>query len=330
MVEPPANLYVHFPFCRRRCTYCVLFSRVGKGEADRAAYVERIASEARRLSGPLKTVYFGGGSPGMCDLRPVFAALEPLLTNETEFTVELHPEDVTDELLSALAAGGVNRISMGVQSLDAATLRTMNRGYSPDEAARAFARVKRRFDNAGVDLIVGFPGDPCDDYSALANWGVSHCSVYSLQNERKLRNVPSDEWTCDRLGEIAAFLASIGLERYEISNYALPGAECRHNLATWRGEDYVGLGEGACGRVGLTRTESGRVVETVSPERDELERKIFSLRTRLGLDVSGHDEWRAALERFVSDGLLVRDGSVFRLTPRGTEVCDTILTELVV
>lgn len=330
MAEAIANLYVHFPFCRRRCTYCVLFSRVGKSEADRADYVAKLAGEISRLASPLKTVYFGGGSPGMCDLRPVLAALEPLITNETEFSVELHPEDVTDELLATLAAGGVNRISMGLQSLDAATLKAMNRGYSPEEAARAFGRVRRIFGNAGVDLIVGFPGDRCDGYSALANWGLSHCSVYSLQNERKLKHVPSDEWTCDRLGEIASFLETIKLKRYEISNYALPGAECRHNLATWRGEDYFGLGEGAFGRVGLTRTESGRVVETVSPERDELERKLFSLRTRYGLDAGGHDEWLEPLERFVREGLLVREGYVFRLTSRGTEVCDTILTELVV
>lgn len=330
MAEAVPNLYVHFPFCRRRCTYCVLFSRVGKSAADREAYVTRLADEVRLLRGPLKTVYFGGGSPEMCDLRPIFKALEPLVDDTTEFTVELHPEDVTDALLATLAAGGVNRISMGVQSLDAATLKTMNRGYSPEDAARAFGRVKRFFDNAGVDLIVGFPGDPCADYSSLANWGLSHCSVYSLQNERNLKNVPSDEWTLDRLGEVAAFLDTIGLKRYEISNYARAGLECRHNLAVWRGEDYLGLGEGAFGRVGLTRTESGRVVDTVSPRRDELERMLFSLRTRFGLDATGHDEWHEALERFVDEGLLVREGMIFRLTTRGMEVCDTILTELVV
>lgn len=329
MAEQASNLYVHFPFCRRKCTYCVLFSRVGKSEADRAAYVARLAEEVRALEGPLATVYFGGGSPGLCDLKPLFRALAPRMTDETEFTVELHPEDVSAALLADLKAGGVNRISMGVQSLDEATLRKMNRGVSVDDAARAFAAVRGVFENAGIDLIVGFPGDACDDYARLEDWGLSHCSVYSLQNERKLKDVPSDEWTLDRLREVAAFLESIGLRRYEISNYAKPGRECRHNLATWRGEDYLGLGEGAFGRLGLTRTESGRVVETLSPARDRIERTIFRLRTREGLETSAFPEWRPILDRFVSEGLLTRDDARYRLTARGTEVCDAILAELV-
>ena len=350
------NLYVHFPFCRSKCRYCALYSRVGVAAADRDAYVRGLAATLSNGVCPpngrgeispnpsggfeqFSTVYFGGGSPALCDLGPIFAALKPFLTSETEFTVELHPLDVTDDLLLRLRDGGVNRISMGVQSLDDATLAAMGRGYTAADAARAFAKVKRVFDNAGTDLIVGYPGDPCDDYSTLRNWGQTHVSVYSLQNERGLKGVPSDDWVLDRIRDVAAFLMSIGLDRYEISNYAASGFECRHNLAVWRGEDYIGLGEGAYGRVGLKRTrnfgvcpQDGRglspAVEEVSAERDEVERRIFRLRTREGLDAAGHPEWGQTLAAHVESGLLTREGDVYRLTARGAEVCDTILADL--
>ena len=432
MVE---NLYVHFPFCRRKCRYCALYSHVGVPASARAAYVRQLAASVGSLAeglarwgvadggfGKLKTVYFGGGSPALCDLRPLLAALAPHRTAETEFTVELHPLDVTDDVLGMLRDGGVNRISMGVQSLDDATLAAMGRGYTVAEAARAFARVTRVFGNAGIDLIVGYPGDPCVGWARLGDWGLRHASVYSLQNERGLADVPDDDWTLDRIRAAAAALAELGLARYEISNYAVPGAECRHNLAVWRGEDYVGLGAGACGRIGLLRTrnfgverelevkggdaarvggerwrwrgdelevkggDAARVggerwrwrgdelevkggggewkltlprstsdshlhlkkeehprstsdshlhlkekceVETLSPERDALERRIFRLRTREGLDATGYPQWGQSLASACESGLLTRENEIYRLTSRGTEVCDAILAELV-
>lgn len=344
MVE---NLYVHFPFCRRKCRYCALYSRVGVPASARAAYVRQLAASVGSLAeelarwgvadggfGKLKTVYFGGGSPALCDLRPLLAALASHRTAETEFTVELHPLDVTDDVLGMLRDGGVNRISMGVQSLDDATLAAMGRGYTAAEAAWAFARVTRVFGNAGIDLIVGYPGDPCVGWARLGDWGLRHASVYSLQNERGLADVPDDDWTLDRIRAAAAALAELGLARYEISNYAVPGAECRHNLAVWRGEDYVGLGAGACGRIGLLRTRNFGVcppceVETLSPERDALERRIFRLRTREGLDATGYPQWGQALASACESGLLTRENEIYRLTSRGTEVCDAILAELV-
>ena len=364
----PANLYVHFPFCRRKCSYCALYSRVGVSQSDRDAYVRRLASEIESLrvnvasdsvvAQPLfETVYFGGGSPALCDLRPLLKALREGSATLPEFTVELHPLDVTEDLLVTLRDGGVNRISMGVQSLNDATLVDMGRGYTLAEAERAFALVKRHFDNAGVDLIVGYPGDEVKsgggqwNLQCLSHWGLRHCSVYSLQNERGLKNVPSDDWTLDRLRQIAAGLKEMGLERYEISNYAVPGYECRHNLAVWRGEDYVGLGEGACGRVGLTRTvgrKTGVETSRVTPEEDLKERTLFRLRTREGVTLSQLRKWgqtpgqqggqtpcqggqtlEEILEKYVKEGLLAKNGEVYRLTERGTEVCDSILAELV-
>ena len=325
----PRNLYVHFPFCRHKCSYCALYSRCGVTGSERNAYVRHIASLIES-GASFSTVYFGGGSPALCDLRPMFDVLK--VGPGTEFTVELHPLDVTDETLATLREGGVNRVSMGVQSLDDATLAAMGRGYTAHEAEAAFAKVRGVFGNAGIDLIVGYPGDPCAGWERLRDWGLSHCSVYSLQNERGLEDVPEDDVVLDRIREVASCLKDMGLERYEISNYARPGCECRHNLAVWRGEDYLGLGDGACGRIGLRRTRNfgGRhpEEETVTAEQDALERRFFRLRTREGLDASGHPEWTASLAASVGEGLLTQEGESYRLTDRGTEVCDAILSDL--
>lgn len=329
------NLYVHFPFCRAKCTYCSLYSKVGVSESARAEYVRKLANEISSAltpnHQPLTTIYFGGGSPALCDLRPIFEKLR----GAEEFTVELHPLDVTKAKLAELKAGGVNRISMGVQSLDDKTLAAMGRGYTVEEALRAFELVRKYFDNAGIDLIVGYPSDESwlgrgDGPKAVRRFSLmTHCSVYSLQNERGLKGVPKDEWVLDRLIEVADELKAMGLGRYEISNYAREGYECKHNLAVWRGEDYLGLGEGAFGRIGLDRTKNGKIYETVSERADQLERKLFRLRTREGLDASGEEAWTRMLDSFVTEGLLTREGAIYRLTDRGTEVCDTILVNLI-
>ena len=366
----PSNLYVHFPFCRRKCTYCVLPSCAGVSQSDRDAYVVRLAERLAKVRddnasrssscsrsssssrSAFKTIYFGGGSPGLCNLVPLGEALAPLRDATTEFTVELNPLDVTREKLAELKSVGVNRISMGVQSLNDDILRHMGRGYTFMEAERAFYLIKEYFDNAGIDLILGYPGETSalsPRHARLAKWGLTHCSVYSLILEEgsilahqiKQSNnpnnqtivVPEDDVVLNRIAIVARFLKDLGLERYEISNYAVPGCECRHNLATWRGEDYLGLGDGACGRVGLTRTRNfggqSPEIETVTPERDAVERRIFRLRTHEGLDAAGHPEWIPILDRFTTEGLLTKESPVYRLTERGTEVCDTILAELV-
>jgi oxygen-independent coproporphyrinogen III oxidase len=340
----PNNLYVHFPFCRSRCSYCNLYSRIGSTTESRAEYVKQIVAGLKTLGdASFKTIYFGGGSPSLCDLKPlipVFGAREAVTL--PEFTVEMHPLDVTEEKLLELKELGVTRISMGVQSLDDDILRHMSRGYDFFTAERAFRLVKEHFDNAGIDLIVGYPGETAalsPRHGRLAKWGLRHCSVYSLQNERGLTDVVDDDTALNRIAIVARFLQDLGLERYEISNYAVPGFECRHNLAVWRGEDYLGLGEGAYGRVGLTRTRGVRStsevpfvpeVSSVSSSLDLKERVLFRLRTREGIDCSKFPEWRETLEKFAAEGLLLHvNGPVYRLTERGTEVCDTILAELV-
>ena len=354
MGEAVKNLYVHFPFCRRKCTYCALHSRAGSTDAERRKYVDTLARaieeapETWKREFSFSTVYFGGGTPALCDMRPLAKAIAPLLDKNAkiEFTVELHPLDVNEDKLSELGEMGVNRISMGVESLDDATLRHMGRGYAVADAEKAFALVKMRFDNSGIDIIAGYPGDKLERsaLSRLGEWGLRHFSAYSLiLEERSILkklfdkgavSLPSDDETMDGISMLADFLKSIGLERYEISNYAVPGSECRHNLAVWRGEDYLGLGEGAHGRIGLARTRNwmgagSGDTETIDAEQDRKERRIFSLRTSDGLDTTGFPEWEKPLDEFASMGLLSKADGVYRLTARGCEVCDSILAEIV-
>ena len=345
------NLYAHYPFCRAKCAYCALRSRAGSTPEARRAYCARLAERLAAL-GPVanvSTVYFGGGSPALCDLTPVFEALGSWGT-VPEFTVELHPLDARPDVLEMLRGGGVNRISIGVQSFDDDVLKAMGRLHTAAEAEAAFRAVRAAgFANVGIDLIAGWPGTCAESWrDTLARataLGLDHCSVYTLIREPRTRldlalrrgelALPSDDVALGQIDVARAALAEAGLARYEISNYARPGFECRHNLAVWRGEDYVGIGDGAHGRRGLVRTESGAET-TVSPEEDAVERALFSLRTREGLSLERVARlwpvlaprlpaWRETLEFFKRQGLLQ---DAYRLTARGAEVCDSILADL--
>ena len=360
------NLYIHFPFCRSKCAYCALHSGASHTAEVRRAYVERIVGDLERLfanpqpstlNPQLSTLYFGGGTPALCDLRPIlaFLSLNPqpsTLDPRPEFTVELNPLDVTPTLLDQLKAGGVNRLSMGVQSLDDAVLRSMGRPHTAAQALDAWRMIRDAgFDNAGIDLICGWPGErrncPVSDpwrrtLEAVAALAPDHCSVYMLilePNTRLAHDVesgavamPPDDVALAELAAAERALGAIGLERYEISSFAKPGRECRHNLATWRGEDYIGIGDGACSREG---NAVSRVIfrlrllkEGFSPVKAAEDFPELAPRV---------PEWCATLDRFVSEGLLTshlstltsQPSATYLLTPRGTEVCDAILAELV-
>ena len=354
------NLYVHFPFCRSKCAYCALHSRADRPESERRAYVERIVHDLRNLFADkgdcaISTLYFGGGTPALCRLQPILDLVHPRLETPAdagrrcEFTVELNPLDAMPALLRQLITGGVNRISMGVQSLDDEVLRAMGRPHDAAQAKTAWRMIREAgFLNAGIDLICGWPGERgrgaiSDAWRRTLDSAVElapdHCSVYTLilepdtrlarDVERGVVQLPSDETALAELAEAEIALAAAGLERYEISSFAKPGMECRHNLATWRGEDYIGIGEGACSREGGAVS---RVIfrlrllkEGLNPAQAAAD--FPELAPRVG-------EWRETLDRFVGEGLLTahpaeQSTPTYRLTPRGAEVCDSILSELV-
>ena len=381
----PLNIYIHFPFCRSKCAYCALHSRVGQPFHDRRNYVAQIVRNLKDLftnpqpatrNPQLSTLYFGGGTPALCDLQPILDFLAPLLnpqhlniSTSPEFTVELNPLDVTSELLRQLKVGGVNRLSMGVQSFDDAVLRAMGRPHTAAQALEAWHMIREGgFDNAGIDLICGWPGErrngPISDpwrrtLETTAKLAPDHCSVYTLILEPNTRlacdvehgriKMPSDDIALAELVAAERALVAIGLERYEISSFAKPGKECRHNLATWRGEDYIGIGDGACSREG---NAVSRVIfrlrllkEGFNPSQAAVDFPELAPRVA---------EWCATLDRYVAEGLLtshpsqspnhksfnppttptstpqhLNPSTTYRLTPRGTEVCDSILADLI-
>ncbi len=352
------NLYVHFPFCRSKCTYCALYSRVGISASTREEYCKNIAAQISVLPHTFKTIYFGGGSPGFCDLSSILRSLESHLpsSNDYEFTVELNPQDVTPSLLQTLKVGGVNRISLGVQSLDDAALVAMNRNHTAEDAERAFAEIRNAgFTNAGIDLIAGWPKVSNEIWEQTlcraTSWGLSHCSVYTLIHEPKtkldleirkgLTSLPSDDEALSQIDIAREILAANNINRYEISNYSKPGYECKHNLAVWHGEDYIGLGSGAYGRMALTRTfvkpDCSTEITHLTEKEDALERAAFQMRLAEGFNLDEIAKrwkilapeingWREKLH-VLSEKNIVREISKnhFALTNRGFEVCDAVL-----
>ncbi|MBO5939823.1 MAG: radical SAM family heme chaperone HemW [Kiritimatiellae bacterium] len=341
------NLYVHFPFCRKKCAYCALHSHAGRSESERKAYVDKVSRDIESLfaasaNEKLSTVYFGGGTPALCDLSGLLETISRREKDDGfEFTVELNPLDVTPSVLNGLKKGGVNRISMGVQSFHRETLLAMQRPHDAAQAIDAWKMIRDAgFENAGFDLICGWPDS---DWTATLETAVSlrpdHCSIYTLilepgtvlsaEVESGKIALPSDDVALGELAAAEQMLKTAGLERYEISNFSKPGKECRHNLATWRGEDYTGIGEGACSREG---NAVSRVIfrlrllkEGFSPSAAAMDFPELAPRVQ---------EWTNTLDSFADQGLLTSvyeaNGSpTYRLTPRGAEVCDTILAELV-
>ena len=378
----PAHLYIHVPFCDGKCHYCGFYSVMAEPRLT-SLYHELPAEElARELvahpaSGrtPVHTVYMGGGTPALlgCDgLRRVAESLAKLLPLGAveEWTVELNPASVAPDLLAALRQLGVNRLSIGVQSFNDDTLARVGRRHSVQTALRAVRLAQDAgFANTGIDLIAGLPGVDSDEWQATLDCAVSlqltHLSVYALSLEpgtvlsRQAAGgltLPDDTAQLAALTQAEATLTQAGFVRYEISNYALPGFECRHNLGVWRGNDFLGLGPAAASRIGRRRwtnqedladyieslaedRDPPRSCETLSELDDALERTVFALRLNEGLDPFADadrfpilrdrsDAWEQKLEGLARQGIAARGGKRWRLTSRGREVCDAAIREL--
>jgi oxygen-independent coproporphyrinogen-3 oxidase len=269
----PRHVYIHVPFCRAKCDYCD-FASVPVGEKPSAAllddFVAAVAAEweleqAAHSVRRLHTLYVGGGTPsllGPARLERLLELFRPCLTPHAEVTVEANPEDVTAALAEWAAARGL-RISLGVQSFDAGLRAALGRRAKADPAA-AFARLRAAdVSELSVDLIFGVPGQTPAmldaDLAAVARLWPAHVSWYELDvvpgtplaARREPR--PDDDARASLYRRVVAGLARLGYRWYEVSNFALPGHRSRHNLAYWRGRDYLGLGPGAVSTVGARR-----------------------------------------------------------------------------
>lgn len=325
---PPASLYVHIPFCSHKCHYCDFYSIVDTQDRQ-AKFTKRLVEELEALAPfaarPLCTVFFGGGTPSLLRLECWSQVLETLdshfdlsfiKSGQGEFTVECNPESVTKDLMTMLAAGGTNRVSMGSQSFHPAHLKTLERLHDPAHVQRAMEQAREAgISRISTDLIYAVPGQTLDhwreDLSIALQLGTDHLSCYNLTYEpntamtaRLARGefTPTDEdLEVDMFLETTRILEENGLLRYEVSNYARPGQQCQHNLAYWRQENWLAAGPSASAHVSghrwknlprlddyLTRSAGGLSMatdhEVPEARRNLCERLMTGLRLAEGID----------------------------------------------
>ncbi len=281
------SLYVHVPFCLRKCNYCDFVSYPLAECPERQDYPALLAKEWELYKDKvefdrLRTVYFGGGTPSLLEPAEIGKLLS-LFPGAGEVTLEANPETLDEAKLTAFREAGINRLSMGAQSFQQRLLTAMGRGHSPQQVKDMVAAARRAgFDNVSVDLIYGLPGetpaDWQDDLAQTLELDVEHVSLYGLTIEENTRwgemvgraqmERPDEDLAAYMLESAMDTLAAAGYEHYEISNFAKPGFASRHNLAYWRRENYVGLGVAAAGCLKEHRfyntKDLGQYAETVS------------------------------------------------------------------
>ena len=269
---PALGVYVHWPYCARICPYCD-FNVYKNREVDAARWARALTRDlehwAQRTEGrTLTSLYFGGGTPSLAPvsvIEAVIAACEHLwgFAPEREITLEANPTDAEGARFKAFAGAGVNRLSLGVQSLRDDALGFLGRNHGADEAMRALKTALKTFPRVTFDLIYARPGQDLEDWRAelaqALSLGAGHLSLYQLTIEPKTafhkavaagRWAPPDEGVCADMFDLTQEMtAAAGLAAYEISNHAAPGEQSRHNLLYWRYQDYVGVGPGAHGRL---------------------------------------------------------------------------------
>ena len=277
MTDEPIALYIHWPFCLAKCPYCDFNSHV-RERIDQtrfaAALRTELAWEASRLgSRPLGSIFFGGGTPSLMNPDTVGALIADAKrlfapTRDIEITLEANPTSVEIARLRAFRDAGINRISMGIQSLDPTDLARLGRQHSAPEAIAALELARTLFPRLSFDLIYARPGQTLESWRAELRRALAlaadHLSLYQLTIEpgtvyegmhrRGELTLPDDDLSADLYDATAEEAARFGLAPYEVSNYAKPGAESRHNLAYWRYRDYAGIGPGAHGRITLDNT----------------------------------------------------------------------------
>ena len=349
-----AGLYVHFPFCASKCIYCDFYARVRRDwKPYVAALLRELDHRKDSFSVPPATLYFGGGTPSLLPMTLLTEVADAVrgafgVTSFDEFTVEINPDDVTDEKAAALRQAGATRISMGVQSFDDGFLRWMRRRHTATDAVAAFNRLRKAgFDNLSLDLIFGFTG--LDE----ARWiqGIEqalslqpeHISCYQMTG----RFADSDEERCRRQYDLLRErLDQAGIRQYEVSNFARPGYASRHNSAYWAREPYLGLGAGAHSFDGnalrswntpdidayIESRPGGS--ETLS-SREILEEKLMlSLRTIRGLDLSALSPAErvaikeSTLEELSRAGKLIVEEGRIRIPAAELFVSDGIIRKL--
>ncbi len=368
------GLYIHIPFCQSRCIYCDFVSST-LGKEWQIHYIQSVAREMEERKEEsdscARTIYIGGGTPSQLTplaLEMLFNAVQQhfIFASDTEFTLEVNPDDVSPQFVEMLRKTPVNRVSMGVQSTNNEMLRFLHRRHSAEQALRAIRLLQSAgIENISADLIYGLPGQSLEmfrcDLETLLQTGIPHLSAYALQYEpdtalhRMLQEgkIPpeDEEFSLRCYLELMECTAKAGLEHYEISNFARPGMEARHNSSYWNGLPYLGCGPGAHSFDGETRqlnfpdlqayiAHPGQPpceTERLSENERFNELILTSLRTKKGLSLAqleatfGSDARRFVLDTAAShlhSGTLVCEDGVLRLSRAGLFISDTVMSDL--
>ncbi len=371
-----AGIYIHIPFCKTRCIYCDFYSTTRSELKQRyiAALCRELEMRREYLKGePVETIYLGGGTPSQLaeeDFRQVFETIEKVygLENAREITLEANPDDLTDEYAAMLRTLPFNRLSMGIQTFDDATLRLLNRRHNASQAIEAVERCRQAgFRNISIDLIYGLPGETDErwkrDLQQAIDLRVEHISAYHLTYEEGTRiyemlqahriHEVDEESSVRFFSTLIDTLGNAGYEHYEISNFCKPGMYSRHNTSYWKGIPYLGCGPSAHSFDTESREwnisslekyisaieAGGRAFET---ERLDLvtrynEYIMTSLRTKWGVSAEeaeqkfGTELWsycRDMAASHLKSGRLKMHDGHLRLTREGIFVSDGIISDL--
>jgi oxygen-independent coproporphyrinogen-3 oxidase len=371
-VTAPLALYIHWPFCVSKCPYCDFNSHV-RESVDQAQWRDALLTDLAHEAAvgpqrPLSSIFFGGGTPSLMPPATVAALLDAAerhwgFAPGIEITLEANPSSVEAARFADLAAAGVNRVSLGLQALDDATLRFLGRAHGVDEGLAALETAQGSFDRVSFDLIYARPGQSEADWEAelarAIGFGTGHLSLYQLTIEPGTRFA-----TLAARGELApvdpdhgavlfeltrAMTAAAGLPAYEISNHARLGEESRHNLAYWRYADYLGVGPGAHGRRGGVATvrakkpenwlarlsESGHGIEqqdTLDPATGRMEALLMGLRLEEGVPLERIEGAfrRDVVQRLARHDLIELTTERLRVRPAGMLLLDALLAEIAV
>lgn len=357
------HLYVHIPFCPKVCPYCSFYKEASDRNKTKA-FLEAMLREAEAAAPGLRpeTVFFGGGTPTALSTPQLDFLISGLreridFSGVQEFTIEMNPATVSLEKAAGLLAHGVNRVSMGVQSWDDGLLQTLGRVHTAAQAARSYHILREAgVPNVNLDLIFGIPGQSPAQWQETIQKTIAlapdHISAYCLTYEEDTEYferfsrgeyAPEDGRDAEFFELAMEEFSAAGYGQYEISNYARPGRECRHNLAYWQGSDYCGFGPSAfTTRAGrrwrniadtaayIARVESGQPLEDdfelVPVEVREAERTAFALRTSVGIPAVGQDPGKVAALR--AHGLIELENDRLLLTRRGRLLADEVASEL--
>ncbi len=281
MVEAPIALYVHWPWCVRKCPYCDFNSRVGNYKREESRYIETLLVDLKAIASqihrPISSIYFGGGTPSLMSEEGLSNLLEGIYERFTviegaEVSLEANPGTVTKEKLQSFFKSGVTRLSIGAQSFNDEMLRALGRIHTSSEAKDAIKAASEIFDEVNIDLMYALPGQTQEMFEAdlkeALSFATTHLSIYELTIEegsvffkKPPRGLPNSDRAFEMAERAFALTEKAGLNHYEVSGYAKTGHECRHNLTYWTYGDYLGIGAGAHAKVTL----NGKIFRKVCP-----------------------------------------------------------------